>query len=287
MVDDAAVGLVRHEHVDVGHGQIRHLEAALRGFHHHAGGELVDLRAVHLHVGALGLGLAVAGRRHRQQAGAASVRPHLEAAQAAAGRIATQHHRPGAVAEQDAGRAVAPVEQAREHLGSDHQHRLGKPGGDLRVALRQCVDEAGAGRREVVPGHVVGADPLADQRRSGREVVVGAGGRGHDQVELGRVDGGALDRQPCGLGAERCRGVAGCGDPPFADAGALRDPLVAGVDHGGDLVVGHHAVRHVRADAEQRDALAAGGDHWPGSVSAKVRAARQASSPSTDAVASA
>ena len=37
---------------------------------------------------------------------------------------ALQHHRAGAVAEQHAGGAVAPVEQPRTCFGADHQHAL-------------------------------------------------------------------------------------------------------------------------------------------------------------------
>ena len=35
--------------------------------------------------------------------------------------VRRQHHRAGAVAEQHAGAAVVPVEDARKHLGADHQ----------------------------------------------------------------------------------------------------------------------------------------------------------------------
>ena len=39
--------------------------------------------------------------------------------------LGAQDHGAGAVAEQDAGAAVLPVEQAREGLGADHERGLG------------------------------------------------------------------------------------------------------------------------------------------------------------------
>ena len=62
---------------------------------------------------------------------------------------AAQEHRPGAVAEQHAGAAVLPVQDARVDLGADHQHAVRLAGADHRVGDRKRVDEAGAGGGEV------------------------------------------------------------------------------------------------------------------------------------------
>ena len=56
---------------------------------------------------------------------------------------------PGAVAEQHAGAAVLPVQDARIDLAADHQDAARLAGADHAVGDRQRVDEAGAGRRDV------------------------------------------------------------------------------------------------------------------------------------------
>ena len=73
----------------------------------------------------------------------------------AVARARLQHDRPGAVAEQDAGRAVLPVEDAREGLGADHQRALVRAGGQELVGGRHGEDEAGADRLKVEGGAVV------------------------------------------------------------------------------------------------------------------------------------
>ena len=65
--------------------------------------------------------------------------------------LAPKHHRAGAVAEQHAGRAVGPVEDAREGLGADDQRLLRLAGLDQRVgggrAHRRSRSRPPAGRR--------------------------------------------------------------------------------------------------------------------------------------------
>ena len=146
---------------------------------------------------------AVTGGGHLEQIAPATVGTDLEAEQPVPAPRPAEHHRAGAVAEQDAGRAIAPVEQPREHLGADHQRRIGQSRLDLRVGLRQRVDEPAAGGGQVEGGDVVGADLLADQRRGGGEVVVGAGRGGHDQVDLIRLD---TRRRQARAGPPRRRG---------------------------------------------------------------------------------
>jgi len=53
-----------------------------------------------------------------------------------------EHDGAGAIAEQHAGRAVVPVEDAREGLGADHQRPLVRACAQERVGDRERVDEA-------------------------------------------------------------------------------------------------------------------------------------------------
>ena len=77
--------------------------------------------------------------------------------------------------------------------------------------------------------------------------------------------------------------LVGRGDPTLADPGALADPLVGGVDVRGQVVVRHHPLGHVHAEAGDPDRAAAGGaDHRS---TANVNVPRAASSAPTWAVA--
>ena len=95
--------------------------------------------------------------------------PEHERAEAARSVGPLEHDRAGAVAEQDAGAAIPPVDDPRHHVRADHQHvlqraRLHELGaGDQPVAERRAarpdVERAGPGRPE----------RLLDQRAGGRE----------------------------------------------------------------------------------------------------------------------
>ena len=55
---------------------------------------------------------------------------HAAVAPPAGLRLGAEHDRAGAVAEEDAGRAIGPVEDAREGLGADDQRLLRLAGRD-------------------------------------------------------------------------------------------------------------------------------------------------------------
>ena len=69
-----------------------------------------------------------------------------------------QHDRAGAVAEQHAGAAIGPVENAREGLRADHQRALVHAGAQQAVGGRERVDEARAHRLQVEGRAVVDAE---------------------------------------------------------------------------------------------------------------------------------
>ena len=88
-------------------------------------------------------GSRTARHRHRACRAAGRRRIDLGVEHAAVGIVALalvglQHDRAGAVAEQHAGAAVVPVEDARHGLGADHQHGLGLAGADEVVGDRQA-----------------------------------------------------------------------------------------------------------------------------------------------------
>src|SRR5450756_313754 len=299
-LDDADVGLVRHEQVDVFHGQPGVAEHLLARADHRARGELEDLAARHVH-GVLvqahrlvARRLAAAAGRHVEIRRAAAVVAQVEAEDAAV--VGGLHeHGAGAVAEEHAGAAVLPVDHLAEHLGADNEDVLVDVGRNEGRGDGEAVDEAGAAGLHVEGAGLGGADLVGDDRRRGRHDVVGRDRGDDDQVELARDERPRLETTAGGDLAEVARRLVHSRDAALADAGAREDPLVRRVEELRDLGVGQHALRHV--DAERRDArpahqATAKADHSfasPASMAAastiaNMSSPRQASWPSTVAL---
>ena len=135
------------------------VEHPLRRVHHHRRREPEHRAAVHLDHG------SAAQRAHDQVVAARAVGAELAGRRPSRGSApADITHGAGAVAEQDAGRAVVPVEDLRERLGAHHEHVLRQAGLDLRDGVHERVDPAGAGGRDVVGRRGVRAEPVGDDR---------------------------------------------------------------------------------------------------------------------------
>jgi len=91
-----------------------------------------------------------------------------------------------------------------------------------------------------------GGDPGRDVRRP---VDRGAGGD-HDVVDLGDVQAGVRDRLVGGAPGHLVDLLVRGRDPALADADPALDPLVVGLDHGRELVVGEHPFRLVVAERD-------------------------------------
>ena len=145
----------------------------------------------------------------------------------------------GGVAEQDAGRAIGPVDDAREHLDPDHQHVLELPDADEGVGDRHPVEKAGAGRRQI-EGAAAGrrAQLLLHEGGGGRERTVAGDGPHDDAVDDRRIDARLETGLPPRLGRQIAGRLRGIQDVALADAGALDDPGVGGVDHARQILVG-------------------------------------------------
>jgi hypothetical protein len=147
-----------------------------------------------------------------------------------------EHDGARTVAEQHAGAAVVPVEDAREGLCADHQRTLVGAGANELVGDAEGVDEAAADRLQVEGRRAVGDAQLALQDRGGAgENVIRRRSGQHDQVDVVRLAAGRLERPLAG----NQRQVAGCDirrrEMAGTDAGTFDDPLVRGVEPlGGD-----------------------------------------------------
>ena len=170
---------------------------------------------------------------------------------AAAGlRLRLQHHGAGAVAEQHAGGAVVPVEDAGEGLRPDHQRALVAAGPQQGVDDRQRIDEARADRLQIEGGAVGDAEPGLHRHGGGGKGLVRRRGRQHDQVDRTRLDMGIGERRAGGIEREVGGELAGGRDMAFADAGALHNPFVGGLHRTRQLVVAENSRGKIAAAAE-------------------------------------
>src|SRR5262249_20593244 len=94
------------------------------------------------------------------------------------------------------------------------------------------------------------AEPRLHGDGAGRKRVVGRRGRHHDQVDRGRLDMRGRERRPRRLDGELGRRLTRRSDAPLADAGALGDPFVGGLDPLGEIRVGEHVLGQVTANAQ-------------------------------------
>ena len=174
---------------------------------------------------------------------------------AAIGRFARlvlrlEHDRAGAVAEQHAGAAIVPVENARERLGADHQRALVGAGAQEIVGGGEREDEAGAHRLQIEGGAMMDAEPVLHGDRGRRKGVVRRRGRQHDQVDRLRIEPGVFQRRARSVDRQMRSELAFGGDMALPDAGALHDPLVRSIDTGRQFRIGQHLLRQIGAAAQ-------------------------------------
>src|SRR5690625_890798 len=251
-VDDAHVGLVREEHLDVlrlhpggldrGGGRLGHLEARPL----EDGGPLLAQRGPR-RVGAVLHGEPRVGHVHGVGLGAVRP-PHRGADRRRLGRADDGGAR--AVAQDEGDRAVGGVDDVGHALGADDEDVVGGAGADERVGLGDAVAVAGARGGDVVGGGGGGADGVGDPRGERRRRLHVGDGRDDDRAELRALDPGGRQRPAGGLLGHRGERLLLGGPAPLDDPGALPDPLVGAVDRADDVVVGHHAVPAHAADPE-------------------------------------
>ncbi len=160
-----------------------------------------------------------------------------------------QHDCAGAVAEQHAGAAIVPVEDAREGLGADHQHRVRLAAAQEVVGGRQRIDEAGADGLDIERSAAMDAQIVLHPGGGGGKCLVGRGGGQHDQVDGAGGDSGLGQRRVGSLGGEIGRQLAVGRDIALADAGALADPFVGSIEALRQFGVGQHLGRQIAAAA--------------------------------------
>ena len=109
---------------------------------------------------------------------------------------ALEHGSAGTVAEQHAGGAVGPVEDAGIGLGADDQRAAGKAVLDEAVGGGNGEDEAGAHRLDVEGGAVMHAELVLHDGGCRRIGEIGRRRRHDDEVDVGDAEAGVLRAPP-------------------------------------------------------------------------------------------
>ena len=248
---------MRDEQVDLGSGEAGTPQRLVARVRHRQHGGLEHFAARHLDVVAAVLEQLLVGRMHGasaravQQLGEGAV--GLQAGREDAAPVGAGPHdrRSGPVAEQHGRRAVLPVGDRRELLRRHDQHVLRLLRGHEALRDAERVEKPRAGRLDVERRRPFRAqDRLEIAGLGGEQPVRGAGG--DDQsVEVERCQTGLAQRL---LGRRLPHAgvrLLGARHAPLANARALADPLVRGLEELRELVVRHHAGRRVAAAPPQ------------------------------------
>jgi hypothetical protein len=160
-----------------------------------------------------------------------------------------EHHGSSTVAEEHAGVAVLPVDEAAELFRTDDEGGGAVAGVDEMAGDLQGIQEAGAGGGNVETDRIQGTELLLHKAGRGGEEHVRRDGGDDDELDLLRSDPCGVHGAACRLGGQITGGLIGGCDTAFLDAGARGDPLVGGIDDLGKVVVGQHFFGHVAAGA--------------------------------------
>jgi hypothetical protein len=137
------------------------------------------------------------------------------------------------------------------HLRPHYQHPAVLSGANPAIGHRERVDESAALGADVDRGDGADRHGSLEEDAVSRREVVGGGGGVDDGVHLGRRDVRHLQRPVSGRQGQIHPGFPLSYVPALLDPGAGPDPLVAGLHHPGEIVVGDDPVGHGEAGAEK------------------------------------
>src|SRR5437763_3284400 len=241
-LDDAGVGLVGDEQIELARLQAAVGKRGPRRLDHPADGVTVDLAPLHAQQPLLGPGV--------EQVAVDAVAAELEGRAAEIELAARDDHGARAVPEEDRGRAVLHVGDARQRLRPADEHDVGALGLDQRRGLLQRRQEAGTGGVEVARAGAPRADQGSDLGGETRRQPIGGDRRDDHAVDGGGVAVRVVQRGGTRLGGEVGQRPRPIEPAPLADARTADDPLVAGVEPLHEGLIGDDRLGQGRADAE-------------------------------------
>ena len=246
---------MRHQPIDHVGTQIVARHDLGRDLGHARDGVLVDRRTFLMHVVQTLVDRFGAGR-HAAAAGllvqmdpAGAIGLDHRVHDAVAAVVGLKQHAARAVTEQDAGRAIGVIDDRRHLVGADHDHLARGAIGDELRGNAQRIEKARAGRLHIERTDVADANHVADQIGGRRKLHIRRGGGADQQIDLFRLGAGFFQETTHGF-RRHMRGAEPLAleDVTLANAGALGDPGVTGVDHLRQLCIGQQVRRHIAVD---------------------------------------
>lgn len=240
-IDDADVGLMGDDDVDVRRFQAGEIDGPGAGGGDVGDGGLECLLALHVDgiemqmsiLSGDGKGGAASG--NIENVGQCPIGPHhgdqhLWFMYSLVGAATAQNGGSSSVAKKHTRVAVAPVDDARKFFRSDDQGRFSIAGIDEMPTDLHRIQKPGTGRRDVKSDRIFGSQIALHITRRGGENRIGRDGGDDDQLDLGRCDAGHFHGPAGGHGRHVGRRLAGRGNPALFDAGPGGDPFIAGLD---------------------------------------------------------
>ena len=157
------------------------------------------------------------------------------------------------IAEERAGRTVRIVDDRRHLVGTHDNDPLARSRLDELRTGRQGEEESAARRRDVVGEGILAACLVGDQVARRREEHVGSNRRTDHHVDRHRIDARLVEQVRDRTGSH----IGGTDTLAFEDVACLdtgmrHDPLVIGVDHPAQFVVGENIIGEVLSYARNR-----------------------------------
>ncbi len=148
---------------------------------------------------------------------------------AAIAGLGDHHACAGAVAKQNRGAAIVPIDHRRQRVGADYEYALEVAGAHLCVRDLNRIHEAGARGSDVEGGDRRDAEAVLNLAGEGGEAVLGGNRADDDRVEIGGLEAGAFERGAARLNRDLRERLALAHRVAIADAGARADPFVGSV----------------------------------------------------------
>lgn len=159
----------------------------------------------------------------------------------------------GTIAEEHAGVAIRPIDDARKLFGSDDKDSVVGIGGNKLLRNFDSVEKSGASGAHVETRCIDCTDLSLHETRRAREKHVRRDRGDNDEINVLGSDPGVRDGCFGGFRREIARGLIIRGDSAFVDAGARNDPFGSRLYGFLQFGVGEHFFRDVTPRADDRD----------------------------------
>lgn len=258
-VDDPDVRLMRDIQVHVGRSHSCRIQHILDRVVQNRDRPTKDRSAIHDHV--VLTSLDEIGRWRQSTAagiadelvGARAIRTHAVGENALVWFASGDQEGAGAVAKQRIGLDVVGIEDSRIAIAADHKAKVAGAAGDKCRSGDQGIHESSAGCLHI-HGRANEFQLVLNDACRGWKRIVRSECADEQQVDVSRLDAGAVDAAIDRFNAEIAGGLMGKRVPALEDSRALDDPIRIEAEALEEMVVGDDRIRDVAAGGDDADA---------------------------------